>query len=35
MILSWLSWRKRFSKGFFIALKDFIAKNEDKGVDYG
>jgi len=31
-ILTKLSWRKRVSKGFIEALKDWISKNEDKAV---
>jgi hypothetical protein len=32
MILTRLQWRKVFSKGFFVALKEFIKQNEDKAV---
>jgi hypothetical protein len=34
-ILTHLQWRKRFSKGFFIALENFIIQNKSKGVELG
>jgi hypothetical protein len=35
MILTRLQWRRRFSKGFFVALHDFIDKYEKYAVELG
>ena len=32
-ILTQLQWRKRFSKGFIIALEQFILDNKDKAFE--
>ncbi len=34
-ILSQLQWRKKFSKGFFISLKEFVRINEAYAIDLG
>lgn len=32
-ILTWIQWRKRFSKGFIVALEEFIRLNKDKAYE--
>ncbi len=34
-LLTRMQWRKRFSKGFMIALKDFIRTHEPTAFDLG